>query len=120
MELTALAITSLWDFALGGWPLRLGLLVLWAVLMTAAVRQPGARWGDALPWALASGVVVAMGFEFAASWLATALPLGTAGMVGDIGLRTLAGLFGMGAAALAWPLLAMHGARSPQVDTATA
>ncbi len=119
MEFAALAVTQVWDFALGGWPLRVGLVVLWAVLMAAGARHPGARWGDALPWAMAAGVVVAMGFEFSSAWLSAVLPVPTA-LTGDISLRTLAGLFGMGAAALSWPVLAMHGARTPHGDTATA
>lgn len=104
-----LVLNILWELALGIWPLLLGAIVVWSVLMLAALRRPGARWRAGLPLTLVVGVVVAV-----AAFLL--VPGGTRSSLAELSywvdwanLAAVAAGFGGVAMLFAWPVLAMRG-----------
>jgi hypothetical protein len=106
-----LVLNILWEMAAGIWPLLLGALLLWVVLTATALRRPGARWRRGLPPALAVGAAVAV-----VAFLL--VPAATRSSLAELrywvdwaNLLGVAMAFGAVAVAVAWPLLAMRGAR---------
>ena len=103
-----LVINILWEMALGVWPLLLLGLVLWGLLMAAALRRPKPGWRDAR-WA-------AMGVGLAAAALAVlGVPPATQSSLANMGywvdwanLLAIASACGAVALAFAWPLLALR------------
>jgi hypothetical protein len=103
-----LVLNILWEMAVGSAAAVLGALALWVVLMVAALRRRGARWGAGLPLALLAGVVVA-------ALAFVVVPAAVGSSFGDMGywvdwanLAAIAAGFGAVAVAFAWPLMAMR------------
>jgi hypothetical protein len=103
-----LVLNILWEIALGIWPLLLGGIVMWGVLMVTALRRPGARWRAGMPLALTAGAIVAV-----TAFLL--VPGGTRSSLAELSywvdwanLAAVAVGFGTVAALIAWPLLAMR------------
>jgi len=103
-----LVMNIVWEIALGIWPLLLAASLLWAVLMIAALRRPGARWGRGMWHALAAGgAVAALAFFLVPGWNKSSLSeMGY--WVDWANLLALAAAFGAVAVAFAWPLAAMR------------
>jgi hypothetical protein len=97
-----------WEIALGIWPLLLAAAGLWAVVMLAALRRRGARWGAGLPPALAVGAAVTVGaMLWVPGWNKSALSeMGY--WVDWVNLLGVAAGFGALTVAFAWPLSAMR------------
>ncbi len=102
-----LALNILWEMALTVWPLILGAIVLWLVLMVMAWRSPGSRGRAGLPVALLAALIVGV-----AAFVA--LPGQSRSSFADMGywvdwlnLLAMAAGFGGIAAAFVWPLAAM-------------
>jgi len=103
-----LVLNILWEIALGIWPLLLGAIVVWVLLMAMALRRPCARWRAGLPLALAGGAIVAV-----AAFLL--VPGSTRSSLAEMSywvdwanLVAIAAGFGGVAALFAWPLLALR------------
>lgn len=103
-----LVLNILWEMALGVWPIVAGAGLIWLTLVVTAARRRGARWGAALPWAVAAALVVTVG-------AALALPGLSKSSLGEMGywvdwanLLGVAAGFGAVAAAFVWPLAALR------------
>ncbi|MBL8384803.1 MAG: hypothetical protein JNM90_17095 [Burkholderiales bacterium] len=107
-----LASNIVWEMALTVWPLLLAAAVAWLLLMTAAVRRPGARLRRALPAAL----LCAAAGAFAAFVIvpgAVGSSLGELGYWVDVAnLAAIAAGCGVAVGAFAWPLAAIFRARA--------
>lgn len=103
-----LVLNILWEMALGSAALVLSGLGLWGVVMIAALRRRGVRWGAGLPLALlVAAVVAALAF--------VAVPAAIDSSFADMGywvdwanLAAIAAGVGAVALAFAWPLMAMR------------
>jgi hypothetical protein len=103
-----LVLNILWEMALDAWLLLMLALLLWGLLMAAALRRPRPGWREAR-WA-------AMGVGLAAAALAVlAVPPATQSSLANMGywvdwanLLAIAAAIGAVALAFAWPLLALR------------